>query len=290
MPNVATMALPHRAVRDGVILCGVIAIAALVAGVFFWLLADLLWHGLPRLSWSFLTTEPRSSGRLGGILPIIVSTLLILAITVAVALPLGLATAVLLVEFVRTGSRAARLISLSLDVLAGIPSIVFGLFGNALFCVWLGLGFSILSGGLTLACMALPILIRTTEAGLRAVPVDWRLGAAALGLTRAAALTHILLPAAAPAIVAGLMLGIGRAAAETAALVFTSGYVDRMPDTVLDSGRAIAVHIYDLSMNVSGGEASAYASALVLVGLLIIVNSTALLLSNRLLRKRIVLS
>ncbi|MCB1514981.1 MAG: phosphate ABC transporter permease PstA [Hyphomicrobiaceae bacterium] len=284
-----TMA-PRRALRDGLILWGLVAVAAMVAGIFLWLLSDIIWHGLPRISWSFLTTEPRSSGRLGGILPIIVSTILLLAITIAVALPLGLATAILLVEFARTGSRAARLVSLSLDVLAGIPSIVFGLFGNAFFCVWLGLGFSILSGGLTLACMALPILIRTTEAGLRAVPADWRLGAAALGLTRAAALTHILLPAAAPAVVAGLMLGIGRAAAETAALVFTSGYVDRMPDSVLDSGRAIAVHIYDLSMNVSGGEASAYASALVLVGMLIIVNSGALLLSNRLLRKRIVLS
>ncbi len=277
-------------VRDQAIVWSITASAALVAVVFFWLLADLLWQGLPRLSWAFLTTEPRSSGRQGGIFPILVSTVMILAVAIAVALPLGVATAVLLVEFTRDGSRIARLISLSLDVLAGIPSIVFGLFGNALFCVWLGLGFSILSGGLTLACMALPILIRTTESGLRAVPADWRLGAAALGLTRAAALTHILLPAAAPAIVAGLMLGIGRAAAETAALVFTSGYVDRMPESIFDSGRAIAVHIFDLTMNVSGGERSAYASALVLVALLIVINSTALFVSNRLLRKRIVLS
>lgn len=276
--------------RDQAILWGIAGSAALVAAVFFWLLADLLWHGLPRLSWAFLTTEPRSSGRQGGIFPILVSTVMILAVAIAVALPLGVATAVLLVEFTRDGSRIARVISLSLDVLAGIPSIVFGLFGNALFCVWLGLGFSILSGGLTLACMALPILIRTTESGLRAVPADWRLGAAALGLTRAAALTHILLPAAAPAIVAGLMLGIGRAAAETAALVFTSGYVDRMPESIFDSGRAIAVHIFDLTMNVSGGERSAYSSALVLVALLIVINSAALFVSNRLLRKRIVLS
>ncbi len=282
--------MPHRCLRDTVVVWAISGAAALVAIMFFWLLADLLWHGLPRLSWAFLTTEPRSSGRLGGIAPILVSTVMILAIAIAVALPLGIATAVLLVEFTAHGSRSARFISLSLDVLAGIPSIVFGLFGNALFCVWLGLGFSILSGGLTLACMALPILIRTTESGLRAVPPEWRLGAAALGLTRAAALTHILLPAAAPAIVAGLMLGIGRAAAETAALVFTSGYVDRMPESIFDSGRAIAVHIYDLTMNVSGGERSAYASALVLVGLLIVINSAALFASNRLVRKRIVLS
>ena len=290
MASAMAAVVRHRSFRDQLVVTGILAAAALVAAVFFWLLLDLAWHGLPRLSWAFLTTEPRSSGRLGGILPILVSTVSILAIAIGVALPLGIATAVLLVEFTRDGSPIARTISLSLDVLAGIPSIVFGLFGNALFCVWLGLGFSILSGGLTLACMALPILIRTTESGLRAVPAEWRLGAAALGLTRAASLAHLLLPAAAPAIVAGLMLGIGRAAAETAALVFTSGYVDRMPGSVFDSGRALAVHIYDLTMNVAGGERSAYASALVLVGLLIIINSAALFLTNRLLRKRIALS
>jgi phosphate transport system permease protein len=160
-------------------------------------------------------------------------------------------------------------------VLAGVPSIVFGLFGNAFFCIYLGLGFSILSGGLTLACMVLPILIRTAEEGLHSAPHDYRLAAAALGMSRSATLVHLLLPAAAPALVAGLMLGIGRAGAETAALIFTSGYVDRMPDSLFDSGRALSVHIYDLSMNVAGGDASAYASALVLIILLLIINSMA---------------
>ena len=203
------------------------------------------------------------------------------------AAPLGLATAILLSEFTRQGSRIGHWIGLSLDVLAGVPSIVFGLFGNAFFCVWLGLGFSILSGGLTLACMVLPILIRTAESGLRAVPDEWRLGAASLGISKASALVHVIIPAAAPGLVAGLMLGIGRAMAETAALIFTSGYVDRMPDSLLDSGRAISVHIYDLSMNVAGGDRSAYASALVLIGLLILINGAALLLADMTLRKRI---
>jgi phosphate transport system permease protein len=175
-------------------------------------------------------------------------------------------------------------------VLAGMPSIVFGLFGNALFSIWLGLGFSILSGGLTLACMVLPILIRTTEAGLRGVPPDWRMGAAALGLSRLAALWQVLLPAATSAIIAGLMLGIGRALAESAALIFTSGYVDRMPGSLLDSGRALAVHIFDLTMNVPGGEQAAYASALVLVGLLIVINGAVLFATHRLLRRRIVIA
>jgi phosphate transport system permease protein len=264
--------------------------AGAVAAVFAWMLADLVAAGAARLSWSFLVAAPENAGRSGGIGPILVSTLLILAVAIAAAVPLGLGTAVWLAEFARRGSRAARRVRLALDVLAGVPSIVFGLFGNALFSVWLGLGFSILSGGLTLACMVLPILIRSAEMGLAAVPEDWRRGAAALGLTRAAALWHVILPAAAPALSAGLMLGIGRAMAETAALIFTSGYVDRLPGSLMDSGRALAVHIYELSMNVTGGDGNAYASALVLIALLLVVNGLAALASERWLGRRIVTS
>lgn len=276
--------------RDAVIKGAVYGAALLVVAAFAAILGDVISNGLARISWAFLTTEPRNSGRLGGIYPIIVSTVLLLLVAIAVTLPLAVGTAVLLVEFIKTNSTSARMVSLSLDILAGVPSIVFGLFGNAFFAVFLGFGFSILSGGLTLACMVLPIMIRTTEIGLRAVPDDWRRGAAALGMTRTSAIHHILLPAAAPAIIAGLMLGIGRAAAETAALVFTSGYVDRMPGSVFDSGRSIAVHIYDLTMNVAGGERSAYAAALVLVVLLVLINSAALTMSHYLLRKRVMLS
>ena len=264
--------------------------AGLVTSAFLWLLGDLAWQGMTHLSWSFLVSAPMNAGRSGGIAPILVSTVLILAVALAAAIPLGLGAAVWLAEYTRRGSVLGHGVRLSLDVLAGVPSIVFGLFGNAFFCVFLGLGFSILSGGLTLACMILPIFIRTAEAGLSAVTDDWRHGAAALGMTRAAALWHILLPAAAPVIAVGLMLGIGRATAETAALIFTSGYVDRMPESLSDSGRALAVHIYDLSMNVSGGDGAAYASALVLIVLIVIINIGALTLSNRWLTKRITAS
>ena len=261
--------------------------AFMIAGFFLWLLADMVCQGMERLSWDFLTTEPERSGRRGGIAPILVSTLAVLAITLAVAVPLGLATAIWFSEYTRVNSRSAVAIRFSLDVLAGVPSIVYGLFGSAFFCVWLGLGYSLLAGGLTLACMVLPILIRTSEAGLAAVPDDWRQGAAALGLTRWAALRFLLLPAAAPALTAGLMLGIGRALAETAVLLFTSGYVDRMPESWLDSGRVLAVHIFDLSMNVTGGDQAAYGSALVLLALLLIVNGVAIALSDRWLARRI---
>ncbi|PKO45034.1 MAG: phosphate ABC transporter, permease protein PstA [Betaproteobacteria bacterium HGW-Betaproteobacteria-3] len=261
--------------------------AALVTALFLWLLGDVLWRGASHLSWSFLASAPVDSGRSGGILPILVSTLLILAVALGSAIPLGLLAAVWLTEYTRRDSRLGNGVRLSLDVLAGVPSIVFGLFGNAFFSVYLGLGFSILSGGLTLACMILPIFIRTSEAGLSAVSDDWRRNAAALGLTRASVLWHVLLPAAAPSIAAGIMLGIGRATAETAALIFTSGYVDRMPDSLMDSGRALAVHIYDLSMNVTGGDQAAYASALVLIVLIVFINTGALTLSDRWLARKV---
>jgi len=262
--------------------------ATAISGLFLWLLADIAWRGIARLSWPFLTEPPTDAGRTGGIGSILVSTGLILLVALASAVPVGVGTAVWLSEFVRPGSAFGRFVRRSLTVLAGVPSIVFGLFGNALFCVYLGMGFSILSGGLTLACMVLPILISTCEAGLRSAPDEYRLAAAALGLSRTAALIHLLLPAATPAFVAGLMLGIGRAVAETAALIFTSGYVDRMPTSVFDSGRALSVHIYDLSMNVAGGDPNAHAAALVLIAGLTIVNTAAAGLTNRWLRRRII--
>ena len=259
--------------------------ALVVTAVFVWILADLLRHGLGGISWSFLVEAPVRAGRAGGIGPIVVSTVLILAVCLATSVPLGVGTAVLLSETTAPEGAFGRLVRRSLDVLSGVPSIVFGLFGNAFFCVYLGLGFSILSGGLTLACMVLPILIRSSEEGLRAVPREQRLAAAALGMTRTRILFSVLLPQATPGLVVGLVLGVGRALAETAALLFTSGYVDRMPGSLLDSGRALSIHIYDLTMNVAGGEPNAYASALVLVALLLAINSAASWLTERFLRR-----
>jgi len=255
--------------------------ALLVTAVFVAIVGTIAWNGVERLSLDFLWTAPADAGRSGGIGPILVSTLLILLVCLGSALPTGIGTAILLAELGDTPSRFVRLVRRSLDVLAGVPSIVFGLFGSALFCHALGLGFSILAGGLTLACMVLPILIRSTEEGLRAVPLEIRQGAAALGLSRVTTLRRLLLPAAAPGILVGLVLGIGRALAETAALIFTSGYVDRMPESLSDSGRALSIHVYDLSMNVPGGEASAYASALVLLALLLVINLAATGIARR---------
>lgn len=254
--------------------------AVFIVGVLAWIFVDILLKGLSQLSFSFLWDDMEDAGRGGGIASIIVSTLAILAVTLTVAVPLSVATAIALTEHTRDLSRGGRMVRRSLDVLAAVPSIVFGLFGNAFFGIALGMGYSILSGGLTLACMALPIMIRTTEQAIRAVPDDYRFASAALGLSRTTTMFRVVLPAAAPGLSAGLVLGIGRALAETAALIFTSGYVTRMPESLSDSGRALSVHIYDMAMNVPGGNARSCGTAVVLVTLLLLLNITTVMLTR----------
>ena len=273
--------------------------AEIISTAFIWSLSLLIFVGLifliyqmigpgfSTINWNFFLEEPSRAGRAGGINSILVSTLLILLICLSVSLPLGLATAIFLNEMISQKKGLMRFVRRSLDILAGVPSIVFGLFGNALFCKYLGLGFSLLSGGLTLACMVLPILVRFIEIGLRTVPEHYRLSGSALALTKKTILFQVILPYAAPGIVVGLILGIGRALAETAALVFTSGYVDRMPTSFFDSGRALSVHIYDLSMNVAGGEANAYKSIFVIMMSLFILNSLAIGLTDLLLTRKV---
>jgi len=262
------------------------SIAIVVSGLFVWLVGDVVYHGVMGVSFEFLTSVPSRFGTEGGIFPMICSTLLILLIAVLVAVPASVGAALYLSEFSR-GSWLSISIERGLIILAAVPSVVFGLFGFALFCDLLGMGYSILSGGLTLACMILPIMIRALQAGLESVPDDYRNAAAALAMSKTRTVRSILLPAAAPGLVVGLVLGIGRVLAETAALLFTSGSVDRMPESVFDSGRSLSIHIYELAMNVAGGEPNAYSTALVLLVLLLIINSFAIVISERLLKRKV---
>lgn len=279
--------LPSRpSLVDRGVAIGVWSVAAMVVVAFLWVVGDLAWHGASHVDWHFLTSAPTKSGREGGIFPIIVSTLWILTVAMTTSVPIAVGASLWLAEFTRRGSLLSTVVGRSLDLLAAVPSIVFGLFGNAFFCNLLGMGYSILAGGLTLACMVLPMLTRSLEVALRVVPDDYRLAAAALGMSKIRTAVSILLPAAIPGLVAGMVLGMGRVLAETAALLFTSGYVDRMPRSVWDSGRSLSIHIYDLSMNVPGGEPHAYASALVLLGLLIIINWAAVGMADRWLHRR----
>jgi phosphate transport system permease protein len=264
--------MARHSIREHLALVLIWAVPCIITGIFLWIIGDILCHGLRQISWQFLFSEPLDGGRKGGIFSILVSTFWILVICMRFALPLGISTAILLAEYNDQNSIFGRLVRWSLDILAGVPSIVFGLFGNAIFVKALGLGFSILAGGLTLACMVLPLLIRATAEGLRAVPQSYRLGAASLGISQTKTLWYLVLPAAMPGFVVGFVLGIGRAIAETAALIFTSGYVDRLPSSLLDSGRSLSIHIYDLAMNIPGGNANAYGTATVLILLLLLIN------------------
>lgn len=269
------------------VMAGLVRTGALaVTVVFGWIFWEIAVNGLSSLDWSYLTGSVLDAGRAGGIGPILVSTGLILAVCLTVSVPVGLGAAIFLAEFTARSAMGGA-VRRSLDLLAGVPSIVFGLFGNVFFSQVLGMGFSILSGGLTLSLMVLPILIRTTEEGLRSVSDETRYGAAALSLSRSTTLFRLLMPQAVPGLAVGLVLGIGRALAETAALLFTSGYVARMPTSLLDSGRSLSIHIYDLSMNVAGGEGRAYSAALVLMLLLLVSNVTASGIARRYQRRRV---
>ncbi len=271
--------LRQRPWSDSLLALACTGAALLLAGIFFFLLWDLVRPGIGGLSWQFVSTLPAAAGRDGGIAPVIVSTLLILGVCLALSVPVALGTAIFLAQQQR-GLPWAAWTRRSLDLLAAVPSVVFGLFGAVVFCELLGLGYSIAAGGLTLACMVLPFMIRAAEDGLRAVPREYHLAANALGLSQYRLLGAVILPAAAPALLAALVLAIARALAETAALLFTSGYVLRMPSSLFDSGRTLSVHIYDLAMNVNGGERNAYRSALVLLVLLLLINTATHTLSR----------
>ncbi len=249
---------------------GLLLLAVLVPmGLMLW---SLLEQGAGVLSMDFLLEDPRQAGRTGGIAALLVSTGWILAVCLLVAVPVGLGCALYLSEQVPAGTRRAQWLGGVLDMLAAVPSIVYGLFGYQFFAISLGLGFSILSGGLALALMVLPLMIRSAEQALRGVPMSYRQASEALSISRWGWVRRILIPQAAPGIAVGIILSIGRALAETAVLLFTAGYVLRRPDSLLDSGRALSVHIYDLAMNVPGGMPRAAATGLVLVAILVILN------------------
>jgi len=249
------------------------------------LLLFVLERGLPHVSWTFLARAPRDSGRGGGVFPILIGTLEVTLLGVAAAAPLGIGTAVYLCEYTREG-RATRLIRFGSDCLAGVPSIIFGLFGLVLFVTTLGMGWSILAGALTLALMTLPTVIRTSEEALKAVPSKYREVAASLGASKWQTIWFVLLPAALPGIVTGLILGAGRAVGETAALIFTAGSAlpHAVPRSVFESTRTLSVHFYQLAREGISSE-RAYASAVVLVGAIAIINLGSSFLLQRFARR-----
>jgi len=249
------------------------------------ILAFILGHGLPHVTPTFLLAAPLDSGRAGGVMPVVVGTLEVTLLGIAVAAPLGVGTAIYLVEYTRAG-RLTGLIRFGADCLAGVPSIIFGLFGFILFVLTLGLGWSILAGALTLAFMTLPLLIRTSEEALRAVPTAYREVSLSLGASKWQTIRKVVLPAALPGIVTGLILGVGRAIGETAALIFTAGssLPHRAPRSVYEGTRTLSVHFYQMAREGLSLE-KAYATAAVLVLAISVINLASTLAMERLARR-----
>ncbi len=213
-----------------------------------YILLDIIRHGLPVLNWAFLSEMPRRGGSEGGILPAIVGTLYLTLGTVAIALPVGIGTAIYLSEYAAPG-RLTETIRLAITTLAGVPSIVFGLFGLGLFVLFCQFGPSLLAGSLTLACMVLPIIIVTSEESLRAVPQAFREASLALGATKWQAIRTAVLPYSLAGIITGAILGIGRAAGETAPILLTVAafFLPRLPASIFDQVMALPYHLYILA-------------------------------------------
>ncbi|GAW93567.1 phosphate ABC transporter permease PstA [Calderihabitans maritimus] len=258
----------------------------LFMGVIFY---DLTCKGIGAISWEFLTTPPRKGMTEGGILPAIVGTFYVTMVTAIFAVPLGIFAAIYLHEYARQG-RLTRLIRMSIRNLAGVPSIVYGLFGVALFVQIMRLGTSILSAGLTLGLLTLPVIITSSEEALKAVPQSYREGALALGATRWQAIRTNVLPLALPGMLTGVILGLARAAGETAPILFTgvAFFLPRLPDSLFSQFMALPYHLYILSTQhhaVEQVRPLAYGTALVLLTLIFTLNLVAVILRTHFRRK-----
>jgi phosphate transport system permease protein len=254
------------------------AATVIVLAILIIILQDIVVHGLPALSWDFLTQSPQDAGRSGGIFPAIVGTLYLVTGAIAIALPLGVGAAVYLVEYTREG-KITRLIRTGSDLLNGTPSIVFGLFGFAFIVLYLNVGISMIAGQITLALMVLPTVIRTTEESLKNIPHSLREGSLALGATRWQTISKVVLPPAVPGIVTGAILSIGRAAGETAPIMFTAVVASQrfLPSSVFDPVMALPFQLFYLATSVPNSTTNRYGTALVLLMLVIGFYSVAIL-------------
>lgn len=263
---------------------------AIVAAILV-VLGDVLWRGLGAIDWAFLTSPPSElNPGASGIGPAIVGTLCLVAGTTAVALPVGMGAAIYLSEYAPRGGRLTELVRLGIVTLAGVPSIVFGLFGLALFVVFLGMGASILAGSLTLACMILPVVIVASEEAVRAVPRSFREASLALGATKWQTVRKVVLPYALPGMLTGSILGVARAAGETAPILFTvatSFSLRLLPDSALDEVMALPYQLYYWATQNPEADApqKAYGTAVVLIALVLGANLGAILLRNRFRRR-----
>jgi phosphate transport system permease protein len=268
-------------------LAAAIAVAALV-----WIVGYVMINGLQVVNMEFLTTRPAGgvSGE-GGMSTTIVTTLYLVILTIVIATPLGVGAAVFLVEYAGEAEAASKTIAFlikiartGVEILAGVPSIIFGLFGFTLFVSMLKLKFSLLSAGLSGACLILPVIVRTSEEALRAIPHAYREGSLALGATKWQTITQVILPAATPSIITGVVLSIGRIVAETAIFWVTLGGSYRLPTGLMSSGRTIALHVYSLASETRAFDKAMGTAAVLIITIVVlnlVINYTSRTLSAR---------
>ena len=252
--------------------------AALTLVCIAFILSYILAKGIPNLTPDLFKLEYTSDNC--SMLPALVNTLFMTLLSLLIAGPIGIFAAIYLVEYAKSGNKLVGIVRITAETLTGIPSIVYGLFGMILFMTKLGWGLSLLSGAFTLAIMVLPVIMRTTEEALLAVPKSYREGSFGLGAGKLRTVFRIVLPSAVPGILAGVILAIGRIVGETAALIYTAGTVAKVPSSVFGSGRTLAVHMYNLSseglyMN------QAYATAVVLLVLVVLINTISGMIAKR---------
>jgi phosphate transport system permease protein len=264
--------------------CGIMAVAAVI-----WIIGYVLAQGIPLINLEFLTTRPAGgvSGE-GGMSTTIVTTLYLVILTILIATPLGVGAAIYLVEYAGDASRASKFVAFlvkaarsGVEILAGVPSIIFGLFGFALFVSYLKLGFSLLSASLSGAALVLPTIIRTSEEALLTVPRSYREGSLSLGATKWYTIFNVVLPSAIPGIVTGIVLSVGRIIAETAIFWVTLGGSYNLPKSIMNSGRSMALHVYMLASETRAFD-KAMATASILIVTIILLNLMINIVSRRL--------
>lgn len=257
--------------------------AVITAAVVLFLLGYILWHGVPNLSlpgifaWEY-------NGENQSMTPAIINTLIMTVLTLLLAVPVGVFAAIYLVEYAKKGSKLVKLIRVTAETLAGIPSIVYGLFGFIVFVITLGWSYTLIAGVITLSIMILPLIIRTTEEALMAVPDSFREGSFGLGAGKLRTVFHIVLPSAVPGIAAGIILAIGRIVGESAALIFTSGTNPVVAKGLFTSASTLSVHLYALLTEGLYTE-QAYAVAAVLLFLVIGINALSSVAAKKLTAK-----
>lgn len=253
--------------------------AVITFAVLIFLIVYILVNGLPHITPSLFSLEYSSEN--ASVVPALINTVIMTLLSLIIAIPFGIFSAIFLVEYAGKGNKFVEVIRLTTETLSGIPSIVYGLFGMLFFVNTLGWGFSLLAGAFTLSIMILPLIMRTTEEALKAVPDSYREGSFGLGAGKLRTVFRIVLPSAIPGILAGIILAIGRIVGETAALIYTAGTVAQVPTSVFGSGRTLAVHMYNLSSEGLYMD-QAYATAVILLVLVVGINALSSVIARKL--------